>query len=359
MTHLQAFQQKLATVADAALISSAQNQRYLSRFPFCDGYLLILPQAAYLLTDFRYEEAAKREADPDFTVLCPDTGLFSAVCSLLKKHGASVLLLEEDHVTLAMRERLAHALAGTELCVGAGTILQELRRYKDERELAAIAEAQALTDAAFSHILNFITPARTEIEVAAELEFFMRKGGAEGPAFDTIAVSGAASALPHGTPADRPLQQGFLTMDFGARVRGYCSDMTRTVVIGRADEQMRHLYDTVLRAQQAALNALHGGIGCRQADAVAREIIDAAGYAGCFGHSLGHGVGLDIHESPRLSSKAPENAVLCVGEVVTVEPGIYLQGKYGCRIEDMVAVNADGSIRNFTKSTKELIELCR
>ncbi len=359
MTHLQAFQQKLANTADAALISSSQNQLYLSHFPFSDGYLLIFADAAYLLTDFRYEEAANAQSDRDFTVLSPETGAFSEIGTLLARHNARSLLLEENAVTLAERARLEKQLAALELRTGAGSLLAKLRQYKDAHELALIAAAQELTDAAFTHILDFITPARTEIEVAAELEYFMRKNGADGPAFETIAVSGAASALPHGVPRNCKLEKGFLTMDFGARLGGYCSDMTRTVVIGHADDEMRRLYHTVRTAQRAALELARGGVGCRAMDAAARDIIDAAGYKGCFGHSLGHGVGIDIHESPRLSSKAPETAALTPGEVVTVEPGIYVQGKYGCRIEDMIAVNEDGSIRNFTKSTKELIELCR
>ncbi|MBO5327479.1 MAG: M24 family metallopeptidase, partial [Clostridia bacterium] len=228
---------------------------------------------------------------------------------------------------------------------------------KDARELDAIAAAQELTDAAFSHILHYLKRGVREIDVALELELFMRRNGAEGIAFDTIAVSGTGSALPHGVPRARELENGFLTMDFGARFGGYCADMTRTVVIGKADDAMKHLYQTVLKAQEAALAAAKGGISCRALDRVARDIIEGAGYRGCFGHSLGHGVGIDIHESPRLSPTAREDAVLCAGHVVTVEPGIYIEGKYGCRIEDMIAVNTDGSIRNFTKSTKELLEI--
>ena len=358
MTHLQAFQQRLQDLADAALITSEQNQRYLSLFPFSDGYLLIFPTAAYLLTDFRYEEAARRGADKDFAVLSPKTGAFSEIGKLLAKHGAPTLLLEEQSVTLALKERLCARLEEVELTQGAGKLLSELRQYKDAAERALIAQAQEITDAAFSHILSFISPDRTEIEVAAELEYFMRKNGADGPSFDTIAVSGSASALPHGVPRSCKLEKGFFTLDFGARLGGYCADMTRTVVIGRADEEMRHLYDTVLRAQQTALQTAHSGVHYRTMDAVARAVIDEAGYKGAFGHSLGHGVGLDIHEAPRLSATAPEQGVLTPGDIVTVEPGIYLQGRYGCRIEDLIAVNEDGSIHNFTRSTKELIELC-
>ena len=202
-----------------------------------------------------------------------------------------------------------------------------------------------------------ITPDRTEIEVALELEFFMRAHGSEGTAFETIAVSGTNSSRPHGTPRDVKLEKGFFTMDFGARVDGYCSDMTRTVVIGKADEEMKRLYNTVLLAQTSAIDALRAGMKCFDADKVARDIIENAGYKGCFGHSLGHGVGLFIHETPRLSPASAESELLLPGHVVTVEPGIYIEGKYGCRIEDMVTVLADGTIHDFTQSPKELIEL--
>lgn len=357
MTRLQKFQKRMAEKADAALISSSQNRFYLSEFRYDDGYLLVLPDAAYLLADFRYIEAAKKEAAEGFFVLRPAGTMNDAVRELLQKHKASTLLIEEAGVTVAEHRRLTESLDGIALISGGSKLLSEMRVYKDERELAAMATAQELTDAAFSHILTYLHRGIREIDVALELEFFMRKNGADGLAFDTIAVSGTASALPHGVPRDRALENGFLTMDFGARYGGYCSDMTRTVVIGKADEEMKRLYETVLAAQRAALNAAKGGIGCRALDKTARDIIEGAGYKGRFGHSLGHGVGIDIHEAPRLSPSAAEDAVLCAGHVVTVEPGVYIEGKYGCRIEDMIAVNADGSIRNFTKSTKELLEI--
>ena len=185
----------------------------------------------------------------------------------------------------------------------------------------------------------------------------MRRSGAEGLAFSTIAVSGSASSLPHGVPRPQKLERGFLTMDFGARVDGYCSDMTRTVVLGRADSEMKRLSNTVLMAQKAALEAAHEGASCKALDKIARDIIDGAGYKGCFGHSLGHGVGMEVHEDPRLSSSAKESDLLARGYTMTFEPGIYLAGKYGCRIEDMACIQPDGSFYNFTKSPKELIEL--
>lgn len=358
MSRLSAFQK---TLTGAALITSPKHCYYLSRFSFEDGYLLVLPDAAYLVTDFRYEEAARCWADPAFTVISPNTGALLGVVDLLKKHNVSALFVEEEHVTLAFRQKLRVTLArnGAAMPItgGLSQTLTAMRRCKDKDELAIIKRAQEITDAAFTHILDFITPTRSEREVALELEIFMRRAGADAASFPIIAVSGTQSALPHGVPRDVPLQRGFFTMDFGAALDGYCADMTRTVVIGRADGEMRRLYDTVLAAQQAALDAAEIGVSHRFLDTVARDIIDGAGYKGCFGHSLGHGVGLDIHEAPRLSQSAAEEQTLTVGEIVTVEPGIYLQGRYGCRIEDMIAVTEDG-VQNLTKSSKALIELC-
>lgn len=354
MTHLQKFQQRMT--AEAALISTSRNQFYLSQFRYDDGYLLIFADEAYLLADFRYYEAACMAATEGFTVVRPEKGMLDEVKRLMAKRGAKTLLLEENAVTLSAEKLFKSKLEGVELLTGASALLSELRIIKDEQELAAMEKAQELTDAAFAHILGYLKPGIREIDVALELEFFMRKSGADGLAFSTIAVSGSASSLPHGVPRNQPLENGFLTMDFGARFGGYCADMTRTVVIGKADEEMKRLYNTVLSAQQAALAAARGGMSCKALDSVARDIINDAGYEGCFGHSLGHGIGLDVHEAPRVAQSAGD-AVLLPGHVVSCEPGIYIAGKYGCRIEDMIAVLPDGSIRNFTKSPKELIEI--
>ena len=358
MTHIEKFQKELRA-GQAALISSVVNRFYLSLFTYHDGYLLVFPDRAFLLTDFRYAEAAEHEADRAFEILCPGGTMFGAVAELLSAHGATTLLFEESDLTVASLERLTDKLAptGVQTVGGVGAILTRLRAYKDEGELAAMTRAQALTDAAFSHILKLLTPTMREIDVALELEYFMRREVAQGIAFDTIAVSGTASALPHGVPRDKTLEKGFLTMDFGARFGGYCADMTRTVVIGRADAEMKRLYNTVLCAQQTALDMAACGVSCRALDLAARAVIDGAGYVGCFGHALGHGVGVEVHEAPRLSQRVSPEARLEKGHVVTVEPGIYLKGRYGCRIEDMIAVLPDGRVHNFTKSTKELIEI--
>ena len=230
----------------------------------------------------------------------------------------------------------------------------DIRQIKDAEEIAKMQKAQDITDKAFAHILKVINRDMTELDVAVELEYAMRKNGAGAFAFDTISVSGDASALPHGTPRNVKLREGFLTMDFGAKFDGYCSDMTRTIVIGKADSEIKKIYNTVLSAQLAAIDYLRAGADCGEADKIARDIINVD-YDGKFGHSLGHSVGLFIHEKPGLSVRG-FGRKLRVGEILTVEPGIYIFGKYGCRIEDMVAITDDG-VHNFTHSTKELIEI--
>ena len=246
-------------------------------------------------------------------------------------------------------------LKGEPFVGAAGKLLDGLRTVKDGEELKRMTRAQRISEQALEEILGFIRPGITEREIALELSYFMQKNGAEGNSFDIISVSGAASALPHGKCRNERISKGFLTMDFGCTYRGYCSDMTRTVSVGKADEEMKRVYQTVLGAQKEALSVIRAGETGAFLDGIARQYIRAAGYGDAFSHSLGHGVGLYIHESPSLS---PRNnaSVLVPGNVVTVEPGIYLTGKYGCRIEDMGAVTADG-FDNFTKSTKELIEL--
>ena len=337
---------------DALFVTSELNQRYLLDYPFTDGMLVILADKAYMVTDFRYYEEAQSKANPAFEVVMPSPRV-AFVNDVLQ--GAGVKTVGYESATLSCDEfaRLQEMYSGYSF-VSIGDLFSKVREVKTPDELEQIAKAQSITDKAFAHILNMMTPTMTEIEVALELEVFMRKNGADGLAFETIAVSGNASALPHGKPRNIPLQKGFLTMDYGASFNGYCSDMTRTVVIGKADAEMKHLYQTVLSAQTAAIDMIRAGVVGMDADKVARDIIDSTEFKGAFGHSLGHGVGLFIHESPRLAQTAKN--VLEVGNVVTVEPGIYLQGKYGCRIEDMVAVEENGC-RNFTASPKELIEL--
>ena len=337
---------------DAVVILDELNQRYLSDFAFTDGLLFITAEKAYMVTDFRYYEMALNSANKEFEIITPEarTGFLG---TLLSDHGCKRVGFEGLSVSYATYNSYCEKYPAVEWVNIADTI-EKLRRIKTADEIELIQKAQNITDLAFAHILKVITPNMTEIEVAAELEYAMRRAGADGLAFDTIAVSGDASALPHGTPRNVKLKNGFLTMDFGAKYQGYCSDMTRTIVIGKADEEIKKLYNTVLQAQLSALDYLKSGCDCGEADKIARDIIDVD-YKGLFGHSLGHAVGLFIHEAPGLSTRGFGNK-LVTGNVVTVEPGIYLLGKYGCRIEDMVAIT-DNGIHNFTKSPKNLIEI--
>lgn len=356
MSRLEIIKKKLPE-ATALLLTSEINQRWLTGFDYTDGFALVTPAQSYLITDFRYVEAAQNEANEGFTVVVPEQGMLAFIAEALKKSGCTRVMIEEVTLPVSSFERYKTELRGVELIGGASSLCDGQRRFKDSDEIERIKAAQAITDAAFDHILGYITPERTEVDVALELEFFMRKQGAESVAFQTIAVSGSASSMPHGVPRPVKLERGFLTMDFGAKYRGYCSDMTRTVVLGRADEEEKRLYNTVLEAQTAALAAFEAGErGRLKLDTIARDIIDNAGYRGCFGHSLGHGVGMYIHEAPGMSQKVPSGAMLQVGDVVTFEPGIYISGKYGCRIEDMATVTETGTY-NFTRSPKNLIEI--
>ena len=339
---------------DAVIVLDELNQRYLSEFAFTDGYLFITNNNAYLVTDFRYYEMAISAANKDFKVLMPENRE-EFLKNTIKSEDIKRIGFEGGFLPFETYEAYKTKYAPAEF-VSIGNAIEQIRQIKLPEEIAKMQKAQDITDAAFAHVLKMLKPEMTELEVAVELEYAMRRAGAEGFAFETIAVSGDASALPHGTPRNVKLKKGFLTMDFGAKFDGYCSDMTRTVVIGRADDEIKRLYNTVLKAQTAALDFLKAGVDAGEADKVARDIIDAIPeYNGAFGHSLGHSVGLFIHESPALTKKAFGRA-LRVGEILTVEPGIYLFGKYGCRIEDMVAIE-EGGIYNFTHSTKELIEI--
>lgn len=339
---------------DAIFIFDELNQRYLSDFAFSDGFLSISMDEAYLVTDFRYYEAALSRADKNFKVISPDSRA-SILEKIINDGQFKKIGLEGSSLTYEHYQGYVDKYPQVEF-INIGNVIAEMRRVKTPEELAKIQKAQDITDKAFSHVLNVLTPDMTEIEVAAEIEYAMRRLGADGPAFDTIAVSGRASALPHGTPRAQKLERGFLTMDFGAKFDGYLSDMTRTVVIGKANEEMRHLYNTVLHAQKSAIEYLRAGADAGEADKVARDIIDSyEEYRGSFGHALGHSIGLFVHESPSLSKRS-FGVRLLKGQVTSVEPGIYLLGKYGCRIEDLVAIEEDG-VYNFTKSTKELIEI--
>ena len=339
---------------DAVLVFDELNQHYLTRFAFTDGFLLITLNKAYLVTDFRYYEMATKVVSSDFEILTPkDRDAF--IEKAFSDDNVKTVGFEGGFVSYESYIRYKERFSSQNF-ESIGNMIELIRQVKTDEEIEIMQKAQDIADKAFSHILTVLNPEMTELEVAVELEYAMRKAGAEAFSFETIAVSGDASSLPHGTPRNIKLKNGFLTMDFGAKYKGYCSDMTRTVVIGKADDEMKKLYNTVLGAQLSAIDFLREGVDAGEADKVARDIIDAnPEFKGAFGHSLGHSVGLFVHETPALSPRA-FGRKLRVGEILTVEPGIYLFGKYGCRIEDMVKIEK-GGVYNFTHSTKELIEI--
>lgn len=344
----------LVARGDALILTCPENIRYLCGFDYTDGYAVVMSDRAVVFADSRYIEAARAAVPRPIEVQLLDRGIGTAE-PLLRDGGVRRLFYEDIYMTCAELERWRRQYpACTFEPIRGG--FDALREIKSADEVELIEGAQRIAERAFDHILEFITPERTEAEVALELDYYMRRCGADGIAFQTIAVSGRASSLPHGVPRNTVLERGFLTMDYGAELGGYRSDMTRTVCIGRADEEMRLIYCTVLRAQLAAESALRAGMLCSEADGIARTIIDEAGYGECFGHSLGHGVGLFIHEAPNLSPRAGERR-LRSGNIVTVEPGIYVEGKGGVRIEDMALIE-DGGARILTSCQKELIELC-
>ncbi|MBO5286538.1 MAG: aminopeptidase P family protein [Clostridia bacterium] len=336
---------------DAVYVTSQTNHRYFTKFDNGDGSLLITRKGAYAFEDFRYIEIASELLTGVYTVVEPKGKKCDWLGEILKAEGITRLGIEDHSMSLN-----AYMLLKSELeaeLVGIGTTINSMREVKDEWEIEQIARAQEITDLAFEHILKILSTDITETDVAAELEYFMRKHGAEDKSFETISISAEKTSLPHGVPENKRIKNGFFTMDFGATFNGYHADMTRTVCIGKADADMKKLYNTVLQAQLAGLEFLKAGVNCKDADKVARDIIYKE-YKGYFGHSLGHSVGLEIHEMPALSPNCDK--ILVKGNVVTVEPGIYIPKKYGTRIEDLVVISENG-IRNLTKSPKELIEI--
>lgn len=346
----------LCSPDEALIISSEVNRAYFTSFDSSDGYLIVTRDDAVFFTDSRYIEAAGLKAENCRARLLKsfkdDIGAF------LKENGIKKLYTECERLTVA--ELAAFNKSTGEFCTAEPSekleeLIDALRSVKSQGEVENIIAAQRIAEQAFDHILGFIKPGVTEREIGLELDYYMLKAGAEALSFETIAVTGAKSSMPHGVPDGNTVKYGdFITMDYGAVVNGYHSDMTRTVAVGSVNDEQKRVYDTVLEAQLASLAALKAGVACSAADAAARDIIAAAGYGEYFGHGTGHGVGVEIHEKPNVSPRS--TAVLKSGNVVTVEPGIYLPGRFGVRIEDMALITDDGC-RDLTGSPKELIVL--
>lgn len=334
---------------DALLITSSANRTYLSGFTGSSGYVLITITQAVLFTDSRYvTQAGEQVAHMD--IIEHEPKAIRTIAKALVDCGIQRLGFESAHVTYADYQAYANELNGIDL-VPAVDMVEQLRMIKDEWELAILKEAAELADQTFSYILGVIKPGMKEREVALELETYMRKAGATGPSFETIVASGERSALPHGVASDKVIQSGeFVKLDFGAYYKGYCSDITRTVMVGKPTKKHKEIYEIVLEAQVHALEQIRPGMTGSEADALTRDIIKMYGYNDYFGHGTGHGIGLEIHEAPRLSQNS--NTCLQTGMTVTVEPGIYLPGFGGVRIEDDIVITENG-IERLTVSSKD------
>lgn len=338
---------------DAVLVTKYVNLHYFSGFRGDDTILVISRDRAVLVTDSRYTEQAKAQA-PLFDLVEQKDGLLPKTADVVKEMGCKKVGFEGNALIYDDFARLAELLQGIDFKTPLK--LDALREVKDAGEIKLIRKACEIADAAFADILAFIRPGITELAVAAHMEAKMRELGAEEPSFKTIVASGLRGALPHGVATDKVIRSGELvTMDFGAIYEGYCSDMTRTVCVGKADEKQRKIYAAVLGAQKLALTLIRPGVSGKAVDAAAREVLDRHGLGEYFGHGLGHSLGLEIHEAPRLSRKSNCEALL-PGMLITDEPGVYIPGWGGIRIEDTVLVTENGS-EALTHSGKELIEL--
>ena len=343
---------------DAVLISDPVNIAYLTGFEGVfdreDAHAAVITaDAAWLHTDSRYFEAARTAAvGGPWDVRLLAQNLYVTECAALIEAGIGSLAMESS-VPYGRFRFMSRQFDG--IVEGVDNWVEEIRQVKEAVEIERIASAQALTDQAFEYILDLIRPGTAERDIALLLECFMRREGSEGVAFDAIVASGPNSALPHAKVTSREIASGdFVKLDFGARVGGYCADMTRTVVVGPASERQREMYDAVLSANAAGIGAVKAGIPGKEIDAAARDVLTERGFGESFGHGLGHGVGLEVHELPSIGPRG-EKSVLA-GSVVTIEPGVYLPGFGGVRIEDLVVVEETGA-RVLTRSTKDLIEL--
>lgn len=354
MTNIEKLQSKIGDFCDCAIITSDVNRRYLTDMKSSAGTVLVFPNNAYLIIDFRYIEKARKKVATCEVI--EQQRLFHQINNLLKKHGAKTIAIESDYLTVSgLIDFKANLKGKIKADKELSRLIASLRTVKSDDEIIKIEKAQRIAESAFDDILKFIKAGRTEREIALRLDSFILEQGAEAMSFETIVLSGKNTSMPHGVPSDKRVEYGdFVLMDFGAVYDGYHSDMTRTVCVGEPTDKQRKIYDIVLTAQKESIKFAKAGISGSQLDGVARDIITNEGFGDCFGHSLGHGVGLEIHEYPNASPSA-DNGLL-KNSVVTIEPGIYIEGEFGVRIEDFVVIKEDGCI-NLTNAPKELIVL--
>lgn len=354
MNNIEKLQKELPSIADCALITSDINRRYFTGMKSSAGTLLVFENAAYLIIDFRYIEKASATVKSCEVILQDD--LYEQINRLMKKHNADMCAIEADNVSVSQLSQLRKQLGCTVSAAGKlSAAITKLRIVKTKEEIRSIEQAQSIAEMGFEHILNFIKVGRTEKEIQLELDYFMLKNGAEALSFDTIALTGSSTSMPHGVPSERKVKSGdFVLLDYGAVVDGCHSDMTRTVAVGQPSDKMKEVYDLVLSAQKNAIDKVRAGMTGSAYDSLARTLIKLKGFGEYFQHSLGHGVGLEIHEAP---TGSPSNkGILPAGSVITCEPGVYIAGEFGVRIEDMLYLTDDGAI-NLTKAPKELIVL--
>ena len=338
---------------DIFLITSPHGLRYFTGFSGGEGAAVIGKKLKILITDSRYTEAAKNEAY-NF-VVTESSSYFSPLKDIVTNNGIENIFYEDYFLTVSLFEKIKEIVGNSVSFKAYSFELEKLRMKKNEFELCCIKKAEQICSNAFKNVLSKIKAGMTELELAAEIEYFMKKSGAQKTSFDTIVISGKKTSMPHGMPDNKKLNYGdFITMDFGYVYNGYCSDMTRTIVLGKANEEQRKIYDVVLNAQLTALEFLSAGKTAKEADSIARNVIEKAGYGKFFGHSLGHGVGLLIHELPNLSPNS--EFILEENMVVSCEPGIYIPDFGGVRIEDLVVIIENGIV-NLTDAEKKLIEI--
>lgn len=358
MTEIQKLQAEMSERGIiAALINSDVNRRFFTRMKSSAGTLLVFRDAAYLIIDFRYIEKA-RSVVRDCEVILQQGGgeLYRQIQQLCDKHGADTVSVEADRMTLAQADKLSEELDCTlDMSDALSNAVADIRVIKTPEQIEKMIAAQRIAEQGLAHMYEFIRPGVTEKEIQLELDFYMLSHGAEALSFDTIALSGVNTSMPHGVPSDKKVERGeFVLMDFGAVVDGYHSDMTRTVCVGEPSEKMREVYNIVFEAQKRALSFVKAGITGGELDAAARDYIEQNGFGDAFGHSLGHGVGAEIHEEPYASPSS--STVLKDGMIVTVEPGIYIPGEFGVRIEDFVVVRENGCL-NMTEADRSLLIL--
>ncbi len=341
---------------ESALIVSSENRKYFTGFSSSNGYLLVSKNGSAFITDSRYIESARDEIKECDEVLL-QKNVNSQIKELLQKFDSKKILIEANRLTVAQYHEYKAVFANFQIVSNCklDDIINDMRAVKSQEEKEKIIKAQRIAEKAFEYILNYIEVGKTEREISLELDYFMLKNGAEDLSFDTIVVSGKNSSKPHGVPGSKQIENGdFITMDYGCCIGSYHSDMTRTVAVGSVTSKMAEVYNTVLNAQQQTIDFICSGVSASDCDKVARDIINNAGYEDCFGHGTGHSVGIEIHEKPTLGPSSKD--VLKSGNIVTVEPGIYIEGNFGVRIEDMVFVNNEGC-ENLTLAPKSLIVL--